>query len=357
MEDYTSSSPSGGYNVNGILFYSSGPSFNIDAAIDDIKQPTSDYRFARINPSCSGAPSTVVIKNNGKTLLTDATIKYGIDGDRSHSFHWKGSLNFLEKADVVLPAIDLGTGTHTFSAQIQTPSELIDEYSQNDVAVTTYSTPKIYSNNIYLTLKTDKPGSEQNMIHYEVLDVNDKVLYSRSDMPDVTIIRDTFQLPSGCYRFVIYDDGSYPIGLNPWFIPGGVAGYFTLKDDKKATIWSATSSNYLAGFGRREIVPMTVTAPTSVSEKPQTISLNDIAIYPNPTHNTLSLDLSAIDPSAGGEIGVSLFSILGQEMVTRTIRSSDIPHYDLDVSHFTAGTYIVRLQYGDQKISKQVILN
>ena len=121
------------------------------------------------------------------------------------------------------------------------------------------------------------------------------------------------------------------------------------------TIWNAQVSNNLASFGSEEIVPFMVQAPSSVSGNTSGIlSLDNFSIYPNPSHGKISLDLSSLGEYSG-DLRVSVISMLGQVLIVRTIQWDD-KHLNLDMHQYPAGSYIVRLQYRDTKVSKRCVV-
>jgi hypothetical protein len=351
----------GGYAVHTQAIYSKGPQFDDDAELLSIEAPTNEPTYRRTNPICSQMTPIIKIRNNGKKDLTALTILYHIDDSTAHTYSWTGLLKFYQVAEIALPGIDLGTGTHTFYVALQEPNTGYDLTPNDDSGSVTYTMPKIYSNKIFLSLLTDFLDGPPNGISYDVVDVNDNILYSQSNLSDKTTIRDTFKLATGCYRFRIYDSSDYHQGLYPWLAYQGIPdhnitfGSYTLKDDKKATIWNANTANGLAGFSPIEIVPFMVQAPAAVhSNGNSTIVLNNFSLYPNPAHGKISLDLSNISEYSG-ELRVSVFSLLGKEIITRTIFSGEA-HLDLDMHYYPAGTYIIRLQYGNVKVSKQCVM-
>jgi hypothetical protein len=358
---YTESVSGAGYALHNQIIYSKGPQFGNDVALVTIQAPTNDAQYRRTNPICSKMSPLIKVRNNGKNNLKSLVIKYGIDGATDHSYSWIGDLKYYDTVEIDLPGIDLSTGSHTFNLLLDSPNGSPDEYPNNNIGFTSYTMPKIYSNNVYLSLLTEFLDGEPNGISYELDDVNDNILYSQSDMPDATVIRDTFKLATGCYRFKIFDASSSHQGLYPWLLKQGIPdpkityGNYTLKDDKKATIWNANSSNGYAGFSPMDVVPFMVQAPSSVSENsniPE--SLSDFSIYPNPAHSKITLDLSKLG-EFGGDLRVSVISLLGKELIVRTIQSGQ-KHLDMDMHYYPSGNYIVRLQYGDMKVSKRCVL-
>ncbi len=352
--DYSPSISGAGYAVHTQMMYSKGPQFNTDVALMAIKAPTTDTSYKRTNPICSQMPPMITIRNNGKSDLTSLKIRYGIDGATDNLYTWTGTLKYYQSLDIALPGIDLGTGSHTFNLVLDQLNNTADEYPNNNTGVTPYTMPKSYSYIVVLALKVDDLSAAgiSNGIRYEVLDASDKVLYSRSDMDDGASIKDTFTLATGCYRFIIYDESELPEGLYPWMIQGAKFGSFSLKDDKKATIWNATSGNNLASFGPREIVPFMVISPLSVGDE-QPIHQFDLSLYPNPAKDRLSVQCQGL--SSGSEVQVSIFSLLGHEVLTRTERLGATETLDLDLQYLPAGEYVIRLEAGNKKISKRFI--
>lgn len=351
MEDYESSDPTGGYNVHGLVFYSSGPNFDVDAAAEDVKQPTSDFRYVRQNPICNGMSPVVVIRNNGKTPLTSCMIGYWIDDQFTNEYYWTGNLDFLEKAEVALPAMDLGAGEHTFHFRVFFPNGTQDQYANNDHFMTSYTSPKTYSNKIAFQLRTDKvPAAAgiENAIRWELLDGGSgMVIEEGGGYADGVTVRDTFTLAAGCYRFNIYDEGLGE-GLFPWIISGYTAGSYSLKDDKNATIVNAISSNNSALFGNRQTTTFTVIPPLGVGDQPKAVaSLN---VHPNPAHDQISVDLAAF---AGVEVTIALYDALGKLIFEKQSNSAS---ESLDVRSLPVGSYVVRVESSAMKVSERVVI-
>ncbi len=353
MQDYESPNPSGGWNVHGLLFFSTGPSMNVDAAAEDIKQPTSDYRYARTNPICNDMKPVVVIRNNGKTPLTSCTIKYGIDGNETNEFEWTGSLKFLEKAAVTLPAIDLGAGEHTFGFSVQVGTS--DEYQNNNRYTTQYTAPKSFANKLILALKTDKyPANSgySNDIRWEITDPSGAVVREGSGYADAEQVRDTFQLANGCYRFTVYDDG-FGEGLSPWVFQGYASGNYTFKDDKNVSIASATSTNRLIMFGKYQSHTFIVGPVNSVANGNKAKA--ELTLYPNPAKDKLTLDLASFGQDE--EISIEVLDMLGKVMLAENRMAGEPLVRTLDVSSFAVGSYIIRIESADKRGSAVFIKN
>ncbi|HET9137707.1 MAG TPA: peptide-N-glycosidase F-related protein [Candidatus Kapabacteria bacterium] len=353
MDDYESPNPSGGYNVHGIVFYSTGPSFNTDAAIDDIIQPNNDPRFERSNPICPKYPPIITIHNNGKLPLTSLVIHYGVDGNEDHTYQWIGNLKFLEKAEVTLPAMVLDVGTHTFSASC-VGGLTGDEYSNNDRVTSTYTMASGFSNKIAIAVKTDQFPDVlgiSNNIRYELKNGNGDVIFSKKDLSDATQYRDTLGLANGCYSFTIYDDGEH-VGLYPWAYqvqnqPAPKNGGYSLRDDKNVYIVNRTAGSSASGFGGFETTTFFVGTPSGVSEAEHPTSLA-LSVFPNPTSQRLQVMVGGI---ASIQATLTVHSILGQQVMATSLTQ---PTSELDISKLTPGTYILRVQQGDVVCSKTI---
>ena len=125
----TASGDSRYFSSNQLVSYGA-PNFALDAAIVEIKSPTTLTEYGRLNPICHNP--TIQIQNTGSTPLTTAKIEYWVNGNTNHeTYNWTGNLNFLEKADVVLPSGNslwsgmTGTVSNKFNAKISNPKLLV----------------------------------------------------------------------------------------------------------------------------------------------------------------------------------------------------------------------------------------
>lgn len=358
MEDYESPNPGGGYNVHGIVFYSTGPSFNSDAAIEDIIQPNDDPRFERVNPICPKYPPVIVIRNNGKLPLTSLVIHYGVDGHEDQTYQWTGNLKFLEKTEVTLPSMILDVGTHTFSASCA-GGLTGDEYSNNDRATSHYGVDSSYSGKIAIAVKTDKFPDVLNIsnnIRYELKNGNGDIIFEKKELDDATQYRDTLVLPNGCYSFTIYDDGEH-VGLYPWAYkiqnqPAPINGSYSLRDDKNKYIINRTAGSSGSNFGAFETTTFFVGTPSEVSEK-SLQTMFDFTVNPNPARDKVTINLSNAKVFSG-TMKLSVYSILGEVIQTREIRPAD--HNEINLAGCSPGSYIVTIQYGEQKVSKRLVI-
>ncbi len=335
MEEYESPNPSGGYNVHGLVFYSSAPNHTLDAAAVDIRQPTSDYRHARTNPICSDMSPIVVIRNDGKTPVTSCGINYWIDDGPRNDFIWQGNLDFLETADVVIPDMYLGEpGTqHTFNIKVHYPNQGDDQYENNDFYSTTYTVPKTYSNKIAFSLRTDV-CAEPNAIRWELVDGGSgAVIHQGGDYEDGQQVRDTFLLDQGCYRFTIYDDGLGE-GLRPWIYGNGnfTAGAYSLRDDKNAYLINVSGNSNAANFGNMQSTTFNVGNPSSVEVVK---AATTFSLYPNPATESVSFDLSAFGEEP---VTITIYDMLGNAVLI----AEDVQ--TLDVGSLAAGSYVVRVE-------------
>lgn len=346
MEEYESPNPSGGYNVHGLVFYSTAPNHTLDAAAVDIKQPTSDYRYARTNPICSDMSPIVVIRNNSNTPLTSCGINYWIDDEPRNDFTWQGTLGFLETADVVIPDMYLGEpGTeHTFNVRVHYPNQGDDQYDYNDFYSTTYTVPKSYSNKIAFSLRTDDAPID-NAIRWELIDGGSgAVLHEGSGYENAELFRDTFLLEQGCYRFTIYDEGLGE-GLRPWvYQPNYKAGSYSLRDDKNVYVINVTASSNAANFGNMQSTTFNVGNPSSV----EAIKLvTTFSVYPNPATESVSLDLSAFGEET---VTITVYDMLGKALMI--VDGSD----KLAIGELPEGTYIVRAESERARGSQKLVI-
>lgn len=177
------------------------------------------------------------------------------------------------------------------------------------------------------------------------------VIREGGDYEDGVLVRDTFQLASGCYRFIIYDE-SVGIGLTPAFYPGifpnSSNGNFTLRDDKSKTIISATASNLIAQFGDKYITTFSVGGASSVSAAKDDIHFE---LYPNPSRGDVTIGLGS---SITEPLDVLVFDLLGNEVYIGNIPAGSTT---MQISSTLAeGSYIVRISSDSYKASRRLVI-
>lgn len=362
MQPYTNNDPShpATYIIEAQVAQAARWNFQNDVAVEEVKVPNGAVQWRRMNPICDGLKPLVTIRNGGGAPLTHATIHYGVDGNLSNTYEWSGSLGPLQTVDVELPAINIGDSSSTFTAEVSNPNSATDEYERNNRLTVSYTPAKSFWTTVYLTLKTDDspvldnevPGGNSNGIRYEVLDINDRVVYSRGGFVDATIYRDTFNLPDGCYRFVIYDE-IVGDGLFPIFSASDTRGYFTLKDSRNRTIYNAqtNSSNQLAMFGDRQTVAFTTSSVSSVaraSEAPR------FSLAPNPARGQVTLQLP--ESLRGVRATVEVFTLLGDRIFNTTFPSTGVGTIVLPIRGWDSGTYMVQVTGPDGQSSDEVLV-
>ena len=141
-------------------------SFGFDASITEIKRPTEQIEYDRVNPVCNDP--VVVLRNTGQFTLTTATITYKVDGNNAETYQWSGNLEFMESEEVVLPVSDLsfwaGGGAGLFTATVSNPNGIPDEYAPNSSLTSTYELADMIDSDIFIiTLNTNNAGSQNSL--------------------------------------------------------------------------------------------------------------------------------------------------------------------------------------------------
>jgi len=353
MEPYTNQDLShpAGYDVFVAVLSYKGINFANDAALMEIKQPNNAVQYKRMNPICSNASPQIVIRNQGKNNLTKVTVRYFVDNGTPKDFEWTGNLAYMQSADVTLPATDLGEGNHQFTVALVSPNGGADDQPVNNMMTVSYQTPKLFSNKIMISVRTDKIPEEYgipNDIRYEIIDQDGNKKLERLNLDDATTYRDTLILPGGCYQFKIYDegmgDGLYPI------VQGSSPGNYLIKDEKNQTIVSATSTNHMASFGDREITTFSIAPLNAVH--PLKKNRTSIDISPNPTRGGITVSLKEFGTN---KATIRVFNILGKEVLEEKLHAGE-PNVKLSLGSLPKGTYIVRVESEELVASKRIVL-
>lgn len=176
------------------------PNFTNDASLEAIVAPNDFTIYGRSNPICSSP--IVRIKNTGGETLNSLTITYGFEGETPVTFEWAGELEFLEEADVVLPALPyeqfVGDDLR-FTAAVSNPNGEADEYGPNNSKSSTVEVPPLYPPTFTVELKTNRQAAAQ--YEWEMLDADGTVIQRGDNLSDETLYTYPFDLPEGCYTF------------------------------------------------------------------------------------------------------------------------------------------------------------
>ncbi|MCK4915656.1 MAG: hypothetical protein KAS89_05765, partial [Candidatus Eisenbacteria sp.] len=200
------------------LFSYGPPSLELDAAVSDIVAPSSHDEHKRLNPVSGEA--TVRIRNMGAALLTELTIRYGLEGGLMSSFPWKGQLAFLDSEAVTLPAPDwtgMGEGSR-FIAEVARPNGGRDEQPSNDLAVVTVAAPHILPPEFLIHVETPGFGRAADN-SYTITDRDGLVVAGRDSFTDEATYRDSIHLPPGAYTFEFLDSEEDGL-IRHWWLRG-----------------------------------------------------------------------------------------------------------------------------------------
>lgn len=115
-----------GWDPNHILY-------TLDAGLSKLIEPTS--------VTCNTSLSPIVqLKSQTNGPLNSATINYQIDNGTVNTYAWTGFLDTFQTTDVVLPAINVGVGTHYFIAWVSNPNNGTDQNVYDDTVQAAFTT-------------------------------------------------------------------------------------------------------------------------------------------------------------------------------------------------------------------------
>lgn len=315
------------------------PNFALDAAVEEIIAPNTNWVHNRYNPIC-GSP-VAVIKNTGETELTSVDIQYGPKGGNMKTYTWNGSLDFLETEEVALPAdVDWASAPNTneFVISVMNPNAGSDEYAENNTHTTTFARPPEYPGQLILMLRTNKAGDETS---YTLTDAAGNVVASGDNLEDNKLYRDTFNLSPGCYRFTIDDAGED--GLSFWANNDGAGFARLIGPDNQELI------SFESDFGTQISQAFTVGYKLNT---PETEAANHFEVFPNPAVHHLYLDLMLPQQK---DVQVEVFSALGKKVQEQVLEGYHNQGHQLDIQHLKPGFYFVTITAGDEVMTRQFV--
>jgi hypothetical protein len=228
--------PPANYCISSYLFYYSAPWASHDVSLEEIRVPSTGDEYSRLNPACSSP--RLLIKNNGKEVLTSVAIAYGYPG-ALRSLVWTGDLASQQWEEIALPGtLDAG---QKFVASLELPNGQPDEYpADNELSSEAPAVPD-YGTDLVLVLRSNSDSSHNA---YRLTDETGRMVRERAlgTLGAGVTYRDTLRLSPGCYQLVVEDTAGD--GLDFWFNPEGGYGYVRLLD-----LQGRLLKSFLSDFG------------------------------------------------------------------------------------------------------------
>jgi hypothetical protein len=331
------------YRVNNQLVSYGPPNFTLDAALADIKTPSDRTEYMRMNPICN--TPLVTIRNTGSATLTSLDIHYGREGGPLSTYHWTGSLSFLQQQDISLPApVWLGTSVNRFIAYVSNPNGGVDAYAPNDTLTSTFSIPDQLPSALMFRLQTNHAASENT---YTIRNSAGTTVFSRSGLANDSLYQDTVYLGTDCYTLQLNDLGED--GLSFWNNPGAGNGWFQITDLSGGTIYK----NFDPDFGNNIYQQFTVNYLLNTYAPPPA-AVTSLVLFPNPAKDNFSLRM---DVPLLSKVQVSVMNTLSQVVMrTNVVVSSPGQTFVFPTGQWPAGTYFVTADAGNSRMTTKLLV-
>tara|TARA_R110001592_G_scaffold6720_5_gene36139 strand:+ start:9409 stop:12792 length:3384 start_codon:yes stop_codon:yes gene_type:complete len=337
--DITAGGMEGNYRTS-VQLVSYGPTnFTLDARIDEIISPN-DWEFHnRVNPICDDAK--IVIQNTGSTTLTSLKITYNVMGGSPEIYTWTGTLNFMEREEVILPIPTqafwvTASSENIFEVSVSEPNGLNDEYADNNNASAKFEMPDIFDSSFYIELSTNLAAYENS---YTIKNDQGTIVASRSGMANSTLYKDTIDLPNGCYVFDFLDTGND--GLS-FFANNDGNGGLKFKDIPVPL----TIHSFPSNFGSFIKYYFVMDAPTGIEENKNA----DAIIYPNPSNGIYNIYLKGFD----NDTEIEVFNTLGKKVLHKYLTNLS-GNNTINLENESDGIYFVRITSNNKSLMKQLI--
>lgn len=309
------------------------PEYDFDAAVHHVGNLSES--------NCSGSMEPVImIRNLGAQPLTSLEINYAVNEGTAQNFVWQGSLNYLESAEIILPAISfLVEDENELVVECSQPNGTTDECPSNDVRTTVVPRSMFTPNTVKLLLRTDVNPSETT---WEVVNGNGEVLYSGGPYATAgQTVQATFDLPDeSCHYFRIYDAGGDGFASQ---------GFYLLYHG------SNTSISQLAGvnFGFEHTVEFNTADPVGINNA--FAAEGGVSVYPNPFSGSTTFSFSL---AQAGKVSVKIYSLTGQEVagMDPVEMKTGMHSMNLDGSSLRAGMYLYRVIAGEESHTGKIVV-
>lgn len=304
-----------------------GQTYSLDGAIE----------IGDLSSGCSKTfTPSIVLKNNGSSTLTSATISYDLDGANAQTYNWTGSLVTNETATITLNTITTTAGAHLLNVNVVTVNGTADQNNTNN-AIRSFSVAESYtSTTVNFTLQPDFYGDETRwtLKNSAGVTLQSGGPYQRGVASGNTIIslpavvNQTWTLPNNdCYTFTITDSAGDGICCDYG------EGSYRLTTPSNATIVTG------GAFGVTE----------SASFGIYSLGVNDISaldaiyLYPNPSKSVLNI---AVNNSELPE-SYTIYNSIGQ--VIKTVKVSTEADLSVNTSAYNTGVYLITISKDNQK--------
>ncbi|RYD80883.1 MAG: T9SS type A sorting domain-containing protein [Sphingobacteriales bacterium] len=272
--------------------------------------------------------------NTGIGSQSFMLVRYGLDGKPRWSGKYPAGGDYLNT--YANSVVKLPDGKFMAAGD---KIALIDGVWQNTPAVAIFSANGDTLKNNILTFK--EPGSIR------------KIIKSGSNYYGVGQSREVVKDPDGkdvsVYSFALYNinaDGSFTVAkeYNAGIVPGTTGGYMSTWSEGRGLISATDGDLVLFGIGASKRADQsTYYSPYIIKTKAPTGSvriaeynkINTLSVYPNPAKNNLIINTENVP----GQLRI--VNLFGQEIYYAQINKNEI--VSVDVTHFPAGTYMVKL--------------
>jgi hypothetical protein len=271
-----------------------------------------------IDPTCSDELSPVIkVSNEGMNPITTLEIDYSING-QSHTYTWTGNITTYQTETIVLPSTPFNLQANN-TLNISLPN---DEDNTNNTASIDFEEAPEGTSSIYLHIRPDQYANE---FSWRITDSQNNVVTNGSGYPAMVTTIEKVNLPAAdCYTITIIDS----------FGDGGTR--LEIKDLNGDRLFYAVGD-----WGSQRDGNFSTNGVLNTNE----ISIQSVAVYPNPVK-----DILTIQGVENAELAI--FDILGKEI----IRKSDISSVEsISVSQLQAGTYIITLSRDGEMTTKKFI--
>jgi len=222
---------------------------------------------------------------------------------------------------------------------ISEPNGLTDEYGHNNENHSAFELAPQYDHQLIVLFRTNSRPWENS---YEIFDTDGNVVFSRGDFEANTLYWDTLSLSPGCYEFMAYDTGGD--GMNDW--PSGHGNGFIKFMDFDLNV-VANPNRWFGEYTRYNFV--NTDEPVGMRTIEETASIN---IFPNPSEGGFTIELLT-NP---GEYHINVYDLAGKIVYEDKIINSSYEDYQLDLSKFGNGIYLLNVGTADYNAIKKIVI-